>query len=218
MASKWITAAPGIRYRQHKSRKHGARLDRYFTLRFSVEGRQVEEALGWSSEGWTVARAQEELSRLRKAKRTGAGPTTLRQEAEANRRAEQRRVEEAEAQARAQKTVAELWDRYSKEVVTIENKPRTAAEKARMWVRRIKPAIGNLKINDVTPEDAGKVVRAALRLDDGGHLVGGRAEAANIYRLFTCSARHWDGGSGSRGWAIRSSTWPSHKFHAANGC
>src|SRR6202011_83064 len=64
MANKWITAAPGIRYRQHKDRKHGARLDRHFTLRFSVDGKQVEEALGWTSEGWTVALAQEELSKL----------------------------------------------------------------------------------------------------------------------------------------------------------
>jgi integrase len=182
MASKWITAAPGIRYRQHPHRKHGARLDRYFTLRFSVDGRQVEEALGWASEGWTVARAQEELSRLRKAKRTGEGPATLRREAEAKRRAEQRRAEEEAALARRQKTVADLWDRYSKEVVAIENKPRTAAEKARMWERRIKPAIGHLKVNDATEEDAGAVVRAPLRLDDAGRVIGGKAEAGNLYR------------------------------------
>jgi integrase len=182
MASKWITAAPGIRYRQHKRRKHGARLDRYFTLRFSVDGRQTEEALGWASEGWTVARAQEELSRLRKAKRTGEGPTTLRKEAEANRRAEQQRAEKEAALARQQKTVADLWDRYIKEVVAIENKPRTAAEKARMWERRIKPAIGHLKINYVKEEDAGKVVRAPLRLDAAGRVIGGKAEAGNLYR------------------------------------
>jgi integrase len=182
MASKWITAAPGIRYRQHKRRKHGARLDRYFTLRFSVDGRQVEEALGWASEGWTVARAQEELSRLRKAKRTGEGPTTLRKEAEANRRAEQQRAEKEAALARRQKTVADLWDRYIKEVVAIENKPRTAAEKARMWERRIKPAIGHLKVNDATEEDAGAVVRAPLRLDGAGRVIAGKAEAGNLYR------------------------------------
>jgi integrase len=183
MAGKWITAVPGIRYRQHKSRKHGARLDRYFTLRFSVDGRQIEEALGWSSDGWTVARAQEELSRLRKAKRTGAGPATLRQEAEANRRAERQRAEEEAAAARRQKTVADLWSRYTKEVVAIENKPRTAYEKTRMWERRIKPAIGNLKVNDVTSEDAGAVVRAPLRLNGGGQVIGGKAEAGNLYRL-----------------------------------
>ena len=198
MANKWITAAPGIRYRQHKSRKHGARLDRYFTLRFSVDGRQVEEALGWASEGWTVPRAQEELSRLRKAKRTGEGPATLRDEAEVNPRAEQRRADEEAALARRQKTLADLWDRYSKEVVAIENKPRTAAEKTRMWERRIKPAVGHLKINDVTEEDAGAVVRSPLRLDAAGRVLGGKAEAGNLYRLLHHMFRK------ALGWGLRS--------------
>jgi integrase len=183
LASKWITAAPGIRYRQHQTRKHGARFDRYFTLRFSANGRQVEEALGWASEGWTVARAQEELIRLRQAKRTGKGPATLREEAAANRRAEQQRAEEEASQARREKTVADLWDRYSKEVVAIENRPRTAAEKTRIWRSRIEPEIGALKINYVTEEDAGNVVRAPLRLHEAGQVIGGKAEAGNIYRL-----------------------------------
>jgi integrase len=181
--AKWITAAQGIRYRQHLSRKRGARLDRYFTLRFSINGHQVEEALGWASEGWTVARAQEELSRLRRAKRTGEGPITLREEAEANRRTQQRHAEEEAAHARRQKTVTDLWDRYSKEVVAIENKPTTTAEKLRMWERRIEPAIGHVRINDVSAEDAGAVVRAPLRLDASGLVIGGKAEAGNIYRL-----------------------------------
>ena len=198
MASKWITAAPGIRYRQHKTRKHGARLDRYYTLRLSVDGRQIEEALGWASEGWTVVLAQEERSRLRKAKRTGEGPATLRDEAKANRRAAQRRAEEDAALARQQKIVADLWDRYSKEVVAIENKPRTAAEKTRMWERRIKPAIGTLKINDVMEEDAGKVVRAPLRLDGAGRVIGGKAEAGNLYRLLHHMFRK------ALGWGLRS--------------
>jgi integrase len=181
--AKWITAAPGIRYRRHLTRKHGARFDRYFTLRRSVNGRQVEEKLGWASEGWTVARAQEELIRLRQADRTGKGPATLREEREANRRAEQKQAEEEAARARREKTVAELWDRYSKEVVAIENRPSTAAQKTRMWKTRIEPALGTLKINDVTEEDAGKVVRAPLCRDEAGQVVGGKAEAGNIYRL-----------------------------------
>jgi integrase len=183
MASKWITAAPGIRYRQHPHRKHGARLDRYFTLRFSVEGRQIEEALGWASEGWTVALAQETLSRLRKAKRTGDGALTLREEAAAKRRAEQQLAEAEADRARREKTVQDLWDRYSKEVVATDNKPRTSRDKHRMWERRIGPAIGHLKINNVGAEDAGAVVRAPLRLSEGGQVVEGRAEAGNIYRL-----------------------------------
>jgi hypothetical protein len=67
--------------------------------------------------------------------------------------------------------------------VAIENKPRTIAEKTRWWRRCIEPAIGHLKINDVTEQGAGAVVRAPLRLDGKGQVVGGKAEAGNLYRL-----------------------------------
>jgi hypothetical protein len=219
MAANWITAAPGIRYRKHATRKHGARLDRYYTLRFSVAGKQVEEALGWASEGWTMARAQEELGKLRKAKRTGQGHATLRAEAEANRRARREKAEEEAAQARRQRTVADLWDRYSKEVVAIENKPRTAEEKTRMWTRRVEPAIGHLKINDVTEEDAGTVVRAPLRLDGAGQVIGGKAEAGNLYRLLHHmfhKALQWNCGLRKR--AIRWKASPSPRSSGVSGC
>jgi integrase len=180
---RWVTLARGIRCRKHPQRKHGAQLDRYFVIRHSVDGKQIDEPLGWASDGWTETRAQAELSRLQEAKRTGKGPTTLRAEAEAHRQAEQQRAEEEAAEARRRKTVAELWDRYSKEVVAVENRPRTAAEKVRIWKGRVKPAIGSLKINDVTNEDAGKVVRTPLRLDKDGQVIGGKAEAGNVYRL-----------------------------------
>jgi integrase len=181
--SQWVQAAPGVRYRKHASRKHGARLDRYFVIRHSVNGKQIDEPLGWGSNGWTVARAQAELSRLQEAKRTGQGPTTLRAEAEAHRQVEQRWAEEEAAEARRQKTVADLWDRYSKEVMAIENRPRTIVEKTRIWKSRLEPDMGASKINYVTEEDAGKVVRAPLRLDEDGQVIGGKAQAGNIYRL-----------------------------------
>src|SRR5271155_1011042 len=94
------TVAPGIRARRHPKRRHGAGFDRYLSLRFSVDGRQVEEALGWTSEGWTIELAQEKLSELRKAKRTGQGPTTLREMAATQRKAEQRKAEEEADRAR----------------------------------------------------------------------------------------------------------------------
>jgi integrase len=182
-ATSWITVAPGIRCRKHTTRKHGARLDRYYTLRFTVAGKQVEEGLGWASEGWTVARAQEKLGELRKARRTGEGHATLREAAEANRREKREKAEAEAALERRQRTLCDLWDRYGKEVVAIENKPRTAAEKTRMWERRIEPVIGHLKINEVSEEDAGAVVRSPLWLDAKGRVVGGKAEAGNLYRL-----------------------------------
>jgi integrase len=51
-----------------------------------------------------------------------------------------------------------------------------------MW-ERIQPALGHLKINDVTEAEAGAVVRAPLRLDATGQVIGGKAAAGNLYRL-----------------------------------
>src|SRR5258708_5945331 len=164
MAGKWETVAPGIRCRNHPTRKHGVKPDRYFTVRYMAGGKQVEEALGRATEGWTLKKAQAQRTTLEEANRTGEGAATLREKrgkVEAQRQAEALR-------ARGEKTVTDLWDRYAKEVIAIHNKPRTIAEKIRMWERRIKPAIGHLKIKDVTEEDAGAVVRAPLRLDDAG--------------------------------------------------
>src|ERR1700704_5705464 len=122
MTTKWIKLAPGIRARDHATRKHGVRRDRYFTLRFSVDGHQVEEALGWASEGWTLSRVQEELGKLREAKRTGEGPATLRERVRAKRLAEREQAETEARRQRLEKTVADLWDRYAKGVMAVENK------------------------------------------------------------------------------------------------
>jgi len=178
MAGKWETVAPGIRCRDHAERKHGVKPDRYFTVRYMAGGKQVEEALGWASEGWTLKKAQAERTKLEEANRTGEGPATLR---EKRGRAEAQRQAEV-LQAKGEKTVADLWDRYAKEVIAVHNKPRTIEEKTRMWENRVAPAIGHLKIKSVIEEHVGAVVRAPLRLA-GGKVIGGKAEAGNLYRL-----------------------------------
>jgi integrase len=175
--ARWITVASGVRARDHATRKHGVKPDRYFTIRFTSDGKQVEEALGWASEKWTLKRAQEELGKLREANRTGQGVATLRE-----RRAKADAARKAEDQKeRSEKTVAVLWERYVKEVM-IANKPGTVGEKERMWRGRIEPAIGGLKVKDVSEEDVGAIVRGPLRLD-GKRVVGGMAESGNLYRL-----------------------------------
>lgn len=74
----WITADKGIRYREHDTKKHGIRPDRYFTLRYYLDGKRMEEALGWASDGWTLERARTELVKLKEAHRLGQETATLR--------------------------------------------------------------------------------------------------------------------------------------------
>ncbi len=84
MANKWTTAAKGIRYREHESRKHGKKFDRYYVLQYKRGGKVYNEAVGWGSDGITQAECGRILSMLRENWRMGTGPQTLAEMRQAN--------------------------------------------------------------------------------------------------------------------------------------
>lgn len=102
--AEWQKLDEGIRARVHPTRRHGIKPDLYFVLRFTVYGKRKQEALGWSSEGWTLAKARAELAQLKEAARTGLGEVTLREK-----RAKARAAREAECE---KPTIARLWEIY----------------------------------------------------------------------------------------------------------
>ncbi len=70
--AKWIkTNFPGVRYREHPTRKNGVRRDQYFTIRYKLAGKDREEGLGWASENWTATKAYERLKELKENKKKG---------------------------------------------------------------------------------------------------------------------------------------------------
>lgn len=76
--AKWVkTNFPGVRYREHETRKHGVRRDQYFTIRYKLHGKDKEEGLGWASEDWTAAKAYDRLKELKENQKVGEGPKTL---------------------------------------------------------------------------------------------------------------------------------------------
>ena len=77
MAQWHTTKFRGVRYRKHDSRKHGVLLDKYFTIRFQMNGKRVEEGLGWASQGWSEQKAALELEKLKSNYRKGDGPIRL---------------------------------------------------------------------------------------------------------------------------------------------
>ena len=95
MVQKWRgTPFPGVRYREHPKRKHGVKLDRYFVIRYRLNGKQKQEALGWSSQGWTAQKAATVLSDLKKSHVLGEGPQSLNEKREAE--VQRRELEERE--------------------------------------------------------------------------------------------------------------------------
>ena len=95
----WISAGKGIRYHEHPTRKHGKKLDRYWSLQYRLRGKVINEAVGWWSAGASQAQCEELLSKLRENWRSGEGPQTLREMRAFNR---ERREAELAAQKLAQ--------------------------------------------------------------------------------------------------------------------
>lgn len=143
-----------------------------FILQKTVQGRLKRITLGAYGD-ITLEAARKRAGRLNGEIASGRDPVA---DARAQ-RAERERIE------RSEKTVTDLWDRYLLEIVSSENRPSTAAEKRRMWKSRIEPAIGSLKLKDVTDQDVGAIVRDPMKVDDDGRPVRGRGAAGNLYRL-----------------------------------
>ena len=108
--AKWISAGKGVRYREHETRKFKGVLDRYYTIRFRVDGRLTEESLGWQSEGWNATKATIEREKLRQDHRTGEGPATLREKRGLAREKRQAKAEEEERQKRESLTIGEFFE------------------------------------------------------------------------------------------------------------
>jgi len=95
----WIsTRFPGVRYREHPTRKHGVQSDRYYTIRFQVGGKLYSEALGWASEGWSAEKAYQVLAELKENAKLGKGLTSLKD------KREQAAKAKAEEKARREKS------------------------------------------------------------------------------------------------------------------
>ena len=160
---KWIKSKfPGIRYREHPSRKHGVAPDKYISIRYKLKGKDHEEALGWMSEGWTFQRASERLAELRANQRTGDGPQTLR-EKRAEREAKKAREDANQAKEKAERiTLDEFMAIYLDWAKT--NKRHWSNDEYRYRLH-IQPDLGAKPMRDITPF---AIERLKKRLTEAG--------------------------------------------------
>ncbi|MGA2466432.1 MAG: site-specific integrase [Thermodesulfobacteriota bacterium] len=141
--SRWhSTEFEGVRYRKHPTRKHGIVNDRYFAIRYRVDGRRIEEALGWASKGWTAQKAALQLAELQEAYRKGTGePVTLRGKREVARTERERQEKEGI-----------IFEAYFLNTFVPQaeiERPRETKEKKSHFNHWIKPVIGSLPFNEI---------------------------------------------------------------------
>lgn len=102
------TSFKGVRYVEHPFRKHGrVRKDRYFFIRYQVDGRRIEQGLGWSSDGWTEEGAALELKKYKQAARELKGPQTRHEERELKKKELKKQKEKEELEKRERITFRE---------------------------------------------------------------------------------------------------------------
>jgi len=146
---KWITAARGVRYYEHKTRKHGIRPDRYYTIYFRRGGKPVFEKLGWGSEGVTLEKAMSILNELKNNYRQGTGPSTLQEKRELEQARKENEQIKAEQIEKDSMTFSSLFEIY-----LVQQK----ADGKKTWTREqelfkcwIQPVIGKLRLTDIVP-------------------------------------------------------------------
>ncbi|HML53139.1 MAG TPA: tyrosine-type recombinase/integrase [Solidesulfovibrio magneticus] len=142
---------PGVRYREHPVRKHGVKADRYFFIRYKLDGKDKEEGLGWSSEGMTEQKAAARLAELKEAKRTGQGALTL---AERRQSAKVQREQDEEKQLQRTKEAIKFVDIFEGpylEHARHNKKPNSVTTEQGLFNKWLKPVIQDLTLKDISP-------------------------------------------------------------------
>jgi site-specific recombinase XerD len=142
---KWNNSGyKGIRYRKHKTRKHGVKFDRYFAIRYQRDGKRVEEGLGWATEGWTLEKAILTLGKLKMAHTEGKGATRLKEKREIS---ETRKAEAVRDQISFNKIFLEKYFPQAQ----ADKKPQSCAREQSVFKNWINPVIGPLPLKKIAP-------------------------------------------------------------------
>jgi integrase len=159
--SVWTAAGKGIRYKEHPSRKHGKRPDRYWCIQYKLHGRNINEAVGWWSDGITQSHCEELIASLRINQKNGQGPQTLREMREFNK---DRREKEAVAKATARnRTLGGFFEIEYLPRIELNQGSITIAQKKRLIKTWLAP-LADKPLRDITSTDLeNQVLRSMLQ-------------------------------------------------------
>ncbi len=154
---KYKSDYPGVRYREHATRKHGIMKDRYFFIRYRVNGKLIEEGVGWASKDMSAKKANAILAELQNNHRLGEGPQTLRAKQELE---ETRLVKEQEKKARLQKeslSFTEFWNDIYFPQAEHDKKGSSVEREEYLFRLWIKPVLGHLSLKSISPFEIEKI-------------------------------------------------------------
>jgi integrase len=163
------TATRGLRYRFHptRTRKKGLKIehDVFYQYRHAVDGKTLQEGLGWLFDGMTYEKAITRVHELKENKIHGSGPVTLEAK-----RAKQAKQDEAEklADLEAQKlkiTFAEIWEKYLPYSQATKKNRRGWMREVSLYNHYLKRSIGKLPMAGIAPFHLEKLKKSMADLN-----------------------------------------------------
>ena len=169
------TGYEGVRYREHKTLRHHGKPDRYFSIRYRLDGKLKEEGIGWASEGWNAVKASEKRAELKRAQRTGEGERTLAEKRQKLQEQERAEKERKEREAREGLTFGTIFEEIYYPQAKADKKPRSYKTEESLFRLWIAPVIGDLPLKDIAPTHVDRIKK---NMGDAG-----RAERTRRYAL-----------------------------------
>jgi integrase len=151
MATSWIkTQYRGIRYREHPERKYNGKPDRYFTIRYKINGKLKEEGIGWASEEWNAQKVSLLRNDLIKGHKTGSGPATLSEKRlmEIEKKEEERLLKEQEK--KDETTFKEFFNDIYFPNTMVDKSQKSWKREEQLFRLWIDPIIGDLPLKEVS--------------------------------------------------------------------
>ena len=152
MATWHRSKYPGVRYREHPTRKHGLKPDRYITIFYKLDGKMMQETIGWASKGHSEKQAATILTELQENQRLGKAFRTLK---------ERRALAEAEREEKARQDLLAAKEKLAFGTLFEDSfLPSSKASKKNSgsWQREdglyrlwIKPVIGHKPLKEIAP-------------------------------------------------------------------
>jgi integrase len=164
------TGRKGVFFKDHETRKYGARRDRLFILRYTITGKTRTEVFGWASEGFTELDAEKKIGEFKANAKNGAGASSLEEERHAREADRQQQLEaehreQAESEAkeieeqRRQTTVADFFEKVYLPQAKHDKKPDTWGTEDRLFLHWVSPVIGQLAFPDISIEHLNEIKR-----------------------------------------------------------
>lgn len=131
-----VKSFPGVRT---KECIRNGRRDIYFSVRYTRNGKQYEESIGYKSEGFTAAQAYDILSELKRDIKAGRA-FSLKEKA-------QQREQEKIANEAANMTFSELFEEYYQPHIQNKDKKSTYDREVHLYKKWLKPVLGGVRLN-----------------------------------------------------------------------